>query len=228
VTTDRTIDVTENCEDDGALTLGSILVEGLDKDTVMAALDLLSHWWSRPTEDEVALWATSEEQEEYIADKMAGSSSRLSFDNNPAVLLEEYERLFVGPGPVNCSPYESYWRNDVSADIRRSLMGPCTVDLNRLYGEIGLEVAPSSGELPDHLTIELEALAYSLSLDGSEAIARSLFFDHLTKWLSRLCRAVIHEAELPFYKGLAELTMNWKAPITLFFESMPTIDSPAG
>ena len=212
-----------------ALTLGSTLVEDVDKDTVILALSLLSHWWGRPTADEVALWVKSEELEEYVAARLSSSLPRLSSNILEApVLLDEYERLFVGPGPVTCSPYESYWRNDVSADIRRSLMGPCTVDLNRLYSEIGLEVTPGSGELPDQLTIELEALAYSLSLDDGEAVARSLFVDHLAKWLSRLCRAVTHEAELPFYRDLAELTTSWKLPITRFFESMAPIESSTG
>jgi TorA maturation chaperone TorD len=210
-------------------TLGAVLVADLDRDTVIVALDLLAHWWSRPTVDEGALWARAADLEEFVSKKMANESPRLASSSyDTAALLEEYERLFVGPGPVNCSPYESYWRNDVSVDIRRSLMGPCTADLIQLYGEIGLEVARVSGELPDHIAIELEALAYSLSLDNGEAVTQSLFFDHLMKWLSRLCRAVTHEAELPFYKDLAEITVRWKGPIKLFFESIALSDSTTG
>jgi TorA maturation chaperone TorD len=210
-------------------TLGAVLVADLDRDTVIMALDLLAHWWSRPTVDEVALWTQSEDLEEYVADRMANQSPRLASSSyNIVALLEEYERLFVGPGPVTCPPYESYWRNDVSVDIRRSLMGPCTADLIQRYGEIGLEVARESGELPDHIAIELEALAYSLSLDNGEAVSQSLFIDHLMKWLSRLCRAVTHEAELPFYKDLADITVRWKGPIKLFFESIVLSDSTTG
>ena len=59
-------------------------------------------------------------------------------------LLDEYERLFVGPGQVPCPPYESFWREDVPVDIRRTLMGPCTAELRGLYQELGLEI--SSGK----------------------------------------------------------------------------------
>ncbi len=132
-------------------------------------------------------------------------------------LLEEYERLFVGPGQVPCPPYESFWREDVPVDIRRTLMGPCTADLKRAYLDLGLQVSSSSGELPDHVAIELEALAYALSFEETAPVARQLFEEHLAQWLPRLCRAVAHEAEEGFYRDLAVLTLDWLAAIKGYF-----------
>lgn len=193
----------------------------LDGGTVIMALDLLSHWWSRPVGDEVAFWLGVAEAEEFVADKMAAGQWRPSSElDSVERLLEEYERLFVGPGQVPCPPYESYWRNDVPVEIRRSLMGPCTADLMRLYGEIGLEVAPRSGALPDEIAIELEALAFSLSLEGATAVSRTILFDHLGRWLPQLCRAVAHEAQTPFYKTLPSLTLGWLGPIKSHLQSM--------
>ncbi len=193
----------------------------LDKETVIAALDLLAHWWSRPVADEVSIWPSAADLEERLCSLMSDSAERLSWVlHEPLMLLDEHERLFVGPGPVPCPPYESFWREDVPVDIRRSLMGPCTADLRHIYHELGLELTPTSGELPDHVAVELEALVYGLSLEGTEPAARSLFFDHVRKWLPRLCRAVAHEAEQPFYRDLAAVTLDWLGPLQRYFESL--------
>jgi TorA maturation chaperone TorD len=88
-------------------------------------------------------------------------------------------------------------------------MGPCTVDLRRLYQELGLSVASSAGELPDHVAVELEALAYALKSPGAEPTAHALFADHILAWLPKLSRAVAEAAALPFYHELASLTISW-------------------
>jgi TorA maturation chaperone TorD len=88
-------------------------------------------------------------------------------------------------------------------------MGPCTEDLRRLYEALGLRVASAVGELPDHVAVELEALAYALESPATEAVARALLADHLAAWLPKLCRGVAHEATRPFYRELAALTTAW-------------------
>jgi TorA maturation chaperone TorD len=190
-------------------------------ETIVAAVDLLAHFWSRPVSDEVASWAEARDLE-------AETDSRISSDplREPVIvpdleevpaLLDEYERLFVGPGQVPCPPYESFWREDVPVDIRRTLMGPCTADLKRMYLELGLRVSSRAGELPDHIAIELEAMAYALSFDETGPVARQIFEEHLARWLPRLCRAVAHEAEQSFYRNLAVLTLDWLAAIKGYF-----------
>jgi TorA maturation chaperone TorD len=197
---------------------------GLDHERVVAAVDVLAHWWSRPVGREVSTWPA-------VADVAADLNLTIPGDASiPALwsgadagarLLDEHERLFVGPGPVPCPPYESFWRFDVPVDIRRSLMGPCTAQLRELYTALGLEVSPVAGELPDHVAIELEALAFALLSESSFPVARALFFDHLRRWLPRFCRAVTHQAEEPFYRDLAVLTAAWLTPIEQYLESLP-------
>ncbi len=192
--------------------------------TVIEALDLLAHWWSRPIAHEVSTWIGAADIEADVGSRISGDTAfatpplPLTVEDS-AVLLDEYERLFVGPGHVPCPPYESFWREDVPVDIRRSLMGPCTADLNRLYGELELEVAESAGELPDHIAVELEALAYALSFDETSEVASTIFFDHVRKWLPRLCRAVVHEAEHPFYRDLGTVTLQWIGYVQRYFEA---------
>ncbi|MGO8874793.1 MAG: molecular chaperone [Acidimicrobiales bacterium] len=193
--------------------------------TVIVALDLMAHWWSRPIAGEVATWLQAAEIESDIRDRISpatgGGVGRLPVSRGEApALLEEYERLFVGPGHVSCPPYESFWREDVPVDIRRSLMGPCTADLRRLYGELEIELAPANGELPDHVAVELEALAYALSFEETLPVAHALFLEHLRQWLPRLCRAVAHEAQHSFYRELSGLSLQWLSYIQDYFASL--------
>ena len=202
----------------------------IDGGTVMVALDLLAHWWSQPVAGEVSTWLDAVEVEtdvrRRISDDSEPGATPFSFElEDVLALLDEYERLFIGPGHVACPPYESFWREDVPVDIRRSLIGPCTADLRRLYSELEIEVAPATGELPDHIAVELEALAYALSFEETFAIAKALFFDHVRQWLPRLCRAVVHEAEHPFYRHLGALTLDWLGCIQRYFESAVEVQS---
>lgn len=183
-----------------------------DAATAVAAADLLAHWWSRPVEAEVGTWLGAAGIESDIRRRLAGNPGDTglpySGDQVPA-LLDEYERLFVGPGQVPCPPYESFWRDDVPIDLWHSLMGPCTAELRGLYREIGIDMAPNTGELPDHVAVEFEALAFALSGADSDRVAAALVSDHLSQWLPRLCRAVASEAGHPFYARLAALTLDW-------------------
>lgn len=187
-----------------------------DRDISAQAVGLLAHWWSRPLATEVDIWLD-------MADIAADVSRRLSGGNGTGALpyppgdvpalLAEYERLFVGPGQVPCPPYESFWRDDVPIDLWHSLMGPCTGDLRRLYRKLGIDMDPASGEPPDHVAVELEALAYALSRADRNDVAKTLMTDHVSQWLPRLCRAVASDARQPFYAGLAAITTRWVTQI---------------
>jgi TorA maturation chaperone TorD len=184
----------------------------LGTDTAMAsAAELLSHWWSRPMPEELAVWLSARDMETDVSTQLEGAPSGSALTaaiGDGQGLLQEYERLFVGPGPVPCPPYESYWREDVPIDVRRSLMGPCTVGLRYLYQQLGIDVLPSAGELPDYVAVEWEALSYALT-SGARPVARALVADHLGRWLPRLCRAVSKETEAEFYRRLAARTLDW-------------------
>jgi TorA maturation chaperone TorD len=121
----------------------------------------------------------------------------------------EFERLFVGPGPVPCPPYESYWREDVPFLLRGTLMGPCTAGLVDLYAQLGLQLAPDAHELPDHVAVELEAMAVAESDPAGRDVAHALLEGHLAVWLPRFCGAVQAETVDEFYRCLAATTRRW-------------------
>lgn len=187
-----------------------------DAGTAVLALSLLAHWWSRPLPSERFFWLEALSAEEDLLSAITGADEGelllgAAADIDGDAVAEEYERLFVGPGHVPCPPYESFWREDVSIDIRRSLMGPCTAALRQLYAELELEVSPAAGELPDHAAVELEALAYALTFEETLPVAQRIFSEHLRQWMPRLCRAVAHTATVPFYRELAGRTLVWLA-----------------
>jgi putative dimethyl sulfoxide reductase chaperone len=181
------------------------------------AAAMLSHWWSRPVQSEVAAWddewllacRLAEDlglEHREVADLAAARRSASAED-----LLDEYERLFVGPGRTPCPPYESLWQESRPGPEQGRLMGAASTAVADLYRQLGLDVAAGAHDLPDHIAIELEALAYAAGRDGPEGdrVAEALLGEHLSTWLPGFCTAVEEESGVPFYAALARLTRSW-------------------
>ena len=181
------------------------------------AAALLSGWWSRPLAAELAAWDASWPAAAEVAEglgldaapleELAACSSGVTVDE----LLDEYERLFVGPGRTPCPPYESLWLDGRPRLEQGRLMGAASASVADLYRRLGLDVAAAAHELPDHAAIELEALAVALRGEGAaaEEVQAALLHEHLLSWLPALCAAVEREAQQPFYAVLARVTTAW-------------------
>lgn len=189
-------------------------VAGASSEAAPAALaaDLLGHWWSRPVREEVETWLAYADLARDVFDGPAFPLPFASIDDRALrELLDEHERLFVGPGPVPCPPFESCWHRDVPFDRQRSLMGPCVAEMRELYGRLGLELAHAGVEYGDYLPVELEALAVALTrLDGVE-VSRSILADHVLRWVPPFAESVLRETHHPFYRDLARVTLAWAA-----------------
>lgn len=178
------------------------------------AAHLLAGWWRRPMPAEVETWATAWAAAQTAAVGSEVTELAAAFgESGPEELLDSYERLFVGPGRVPCSPYESLWRGDVRRREQGSLMGEAAAGVVGIYRGLGLGVRPEAHELPDHVAVEWEALAYALDVGDTEAAA-ALVRDHLAVWMPPFCTAVAAEADVPFYAALAQLTERWTAALT--------------
>ncbi len=182
------------------------------------AARLLAHWWSRPTANEIDLWASCWPGACEVAvqlglrcdevdDLRSALSASIAED-----LLAEYERLLNGPGRAPCPPYESLWRDDGPKRDQGRLMGSAAAEVVRLYRELGLQVRGDAHELPDHLAIEWEALAFALEHEATDAAA-TLAGEHLSLWIPQFCDAVAAETGQPFYAALAPLTAAWTAAL---------------
>jgi TorA maturation chaperone TorD len=180
------------------------------------AARLLAHWWSRPVPEEVAAWHEAWLDAADMARSLGRAGSELvplaaSSTADGGDMLAEYERLFVGPGRVPCPPYEALWQDDGKRLEQGRLMSTATAAVTRVYRSLDLAMRRDAHELPDHLVIELEALAYALGED--EEAANELLVEHLLRWVPKLAAAVEGEAELEFYRLLARLTPGWLAAI---------------
>ncbi len=130
-------------------------------------------------------------------------------------LAVEYARLFLGTGE-HIAPYESVFIRGWSEEAPQ-LWGEATVAVARFYDEAGLEL--KSGRTPDHLSLELEAMAMLAECEaarresgdaggaaGIEELQSRFCREHLILWVPEICKAVRARSGSSFYRGMAALT----------------------
>lgn len=177
-------------------------------------LFLLSDWWARPDVARASGWANrsfSAEARLLVGACNAEAVSTLdrmlnAFATERNDLAHEYERLFVGPAAVPCPPYEAVWRTDRPANELRTVIGPSTEDVKRLYEQIGLRLRADQAELADHIGIELEALAYASGVAQNSEVSDQIEA-RLGNWLPVFCASVLQNSSLEFYRALSQLTL---------------------
>lgn len=194
---------------------------------IWGTAQLLADWWSDPFD-----WAATgsrlapispEERSDPTGAAALAAAVRLGIEPQRLIalataaetpgLVEEHERLFVGPGRTPCPPYESMWMDDAPPE-RGIMMGAAAGAVLNLYRRAGLTMRPHPGELPDHLVVETEALTWCLERNREPAVAHALITDHLACWVPRFCDAVRTAAKHPYYQALAELTPAWIDALT--------------
>jgi len=135
-------------------------------------------------------------------------------------LAVEYTKLFLGPGK-HISPHESihYERDDGDWG---SHWGASTVEVKKFVESLGLEYKETDRSIPDHISVELELMQKVIEKEkqawsdniGKDAlhylkIEKMFMEDHIMKWIPRFCDKVIADAELSFYREMAELTKSF-------------------
>lgn len=186
----------------------------VDSNVGFKAAALLTRWWSRPTSDELDAWAELWPEAFETAAALAIAPDQIEAlrasvgASTSDTMLDEYERLLVGPGRPPCAPYESLWRADVPKREQGVLMGATADAVTDLYRELGTELRVDAHELPDHLLVEWEAVAYALDNDA-ETVAERLLSEHLTLWMGPFCHAISVETGERFYEVLAAITRQW-------------------
>lgn len=137
-------------------------------------------------------------------------------------LAIEYTRLFLGPGR-HISPHESVHHERGDNDWG-NLWGASTVDVKKFVESLGLKYKENDNSIPDHISVEMEMMQKLVAREGdawkknggTEAqhfikIEKMFLEDHLLQWIPGFCDKVISEAELPFYREMAELTKSFIA-----------------
>ena len=147
-------------------------------------------------------------------DDFTGGDSETLLDQ----LAIDYTQLFHGPVD-RIAPYES-----IQFGNGDELMGAPAGEVCRFMAEVGFTVMPETGELPDHISVELAFMgelahreAEALAVDDHKtaeltASLQSRFLaEHLGRWAERFARKVLDRAVAPFYAAVAGLLRGFIA-----------------
>jgi TorA maturation chaperone TorD len=135
----------------------------------------------------------------------------------------DFEALFRVPGLLYLSPYESVYRAQSAGGWCR-LCGPEAAAVERLYLKEGLGPSTEVTELPDHVGVELEFMAYlcGKALEAMQAGDRALlveyrrrqqhfFREHLEAWVRLLAERLASQAQTSLYRFLGNFLKHFLA-----------------
>ncbi len=108
-------------------------------------------------------------------------------------LQAEHTRLFISAYPhLPCPPYESAYREG-------TLLGNSAAAVDRIYREHRIVV---SGEDVDHAAVELEFMAFLLTVGDDDAMtdAASFFETHLLAWMPKFAADIQQASKLNFFR----------------------------
>ncbi|WP_237715540.1 MULTISPECIES: TorD/DmsD family molecular chaperone [Pelosinus] len=113
--------------------------------------------------------------------------------------LFDYNRLFVGPGKLLASPYESAYRN-----AQGLVMQEETIAVRQFYLQAGIEVSNKNAIPDDHLGLEFEFICYLLSREGERlqaddsstanhyaALYQEFCQQHILSWVYQHCDDIL-------------------------------------
>jgi putative dimethyl sulfoxide reductase chaperone len=131
----------------------------------------------------------------------------------------EYDRVFGLVIPKECPPYETEYHPTSQAFQRSQQLA----DVAGFYRAFGLEPSRANPERPDHITLELEFMAFVLlkkrlaaATDGAgdeaservlvcEHAERGFLQDHLAWWVPAFATGLLRKAGDGYYHGLARV-----------------------
>jgi len=128
-----------------------------------------------------------------------------------ALILNDYQRLFVGPDEILAPLWESVYKTK-----DKLLFGEIELEVRRFYNSVELDVKES--EPADYLPLELSFMSRLCKIDGEnklEDINKNLvkqhdfLKEHLLSWISSWAGDVNKNAETKFWVGFTQLTKGW-------------------
>jgi TorA maturation chaperone TorD len=133
-----------------------------------------------------------------------------------AGFVEDFNRLFIGPGKALAPPYESYYLSP-----ERLLFEQQTIEVRKFYRRFGLEVGRLGREPDDHIGCELfflgwlcDRTAKATAVKNQGAIHRfgsaagTFLAEHPGRWFPEFRKRVLRGARTPFYRAAALLTQG--------------------
>ena len=155
----------------------------------------------------------------------AGSAADGLTDGAIADLIDDYTRLFVGPGRLPAAPWESVYTSK-----ERAVFQLGTVGVKNWYQRFDLVLASEYNEPADHVGLEFSFLAdlsqrtieASEIRDGAEVkrlidAQRGFLQQHALRWVPRWADDVVENARTDFYRGMAWLARGTVLEAGSFF-----------
>lgn len=145
--------------------------------------------------------------------KFVSSASQIA--NLSENLAAERTALFALPSAH--LPHEA-----VYLDNEKRLGGKFTISVRQFYEKAGADVLDSCIEMPDHIGMELEFMAFLCKtekdlrkygdkegLNNCIYLQKTFLDEHLLKWVYDCCEKIAEKAQLGFYKGIAYLIIEF-------------------
>lgn len=123
----------------------------------------------------------------------------------------EYAGLFVLPSAGKAQPFESIY-----LDPEQRLGGPVSMAVERAYARAGAQPSPERLHISDHLSVELEFMAFLCGREreaweadaptvvwGCLSLEREFLTEHLSRWVGRFATDVKERASTEFYPAMA-------------------------
>jgi thiosulfate reductase/polysulfide reductase chain A len=121
-------------------------------------------------------------------------------------LRHDYAELFLNAGKNPAFPYESCYQTREPLVMQEAVAA-----VRKAYREAGVHKHPDYHDLDDHIAVELEFMRYLA--DEAAAGKQNSQFDflrnHLMGWSVDFCAVLTGATTSDFYRGLAEITMNF-------------------
>ena len=131
-------------------------------------------------------------------------------------LTWDFNRLFVGPGEMLATPWESVYRSKTKLTFQEP-----TLQVRALYERFGVQAPAMHREPDDHLGLELAFVATLSDLTAQAAAEddatqttrcfeaqKDFLRDHLLAWAPTCLALVEKHAETDYYRGAALLALG--------------------
>lgn len=213
-----------------------LVVQVQDGSFIMELEDSFNELWNRRITGEAA---------RNMFAPLKSALVELAQKDQEALLKEmkvEYARLFIGPGHIPVSPYETSYGHEYKDSQPMLMISPEAVAVAAAYREAGVGVSRGLNEPPDHFATECEFLYY---LSEKEAVSwmennnvealnwrrKQIAFmeSHLVGWGQQFCLKVESESLHPFYKAMARISktiVQIEGSDTIESENKPDLGMP--
>jgi TorA maturation chaperone TorD len=200
----------------GRLITYKVLHVLLGNEPTPEALQMLT---SAETKEILALFSQGSEEYRVALKKLQDAANNRPREENAFIdsLSVDYTRLFIGPGMVEVSPWESVYRN-----TDRALFQASTLEVRKAYVKQDLIPSGYPNVADDHIGIELDFMAklaervVESNARGNmpavrEALAASKEFldEHLLEWVPKFVDTFNDTPHGSFYGKVAELLLSF-------------------